>query len=75
MQSALRHLLPALLFFVAVTSHAGCLVTKKTCIDPGATRVIDGIAVTRDCWGYEEEKTCLKPDTCLLYTSDAADEL
>ena len=63
MPSALRHLLPALLFFVAVTSHAGCLVTKKTCIDPGATRVIDGIAVTRDCWGYEEEKTCLKPDT------------
>ena len=44
MPSALRHLLPALLFFVAVTSHAGCLVTKKTCIDPGATRVIDGIA-------------------------------
>lgn len=63
MPNALRHLLPALLFFVAVTSHAGCLVTKKTCIDPGATRVIDGIAVTRDCWGYEEEKTCLKPDT------------
>lgn len=63
MPSALRHLLPALLFFVAVTSHAGCLVTKKTCIDPGAMRVIDGIAVTRDCWGYEEEKTCLKPDT------------
>lgn len=62
MQSSLRHILPPLLLLVSVASQAGCLVTKKTCIDPGATRVIDGIPVTRTCWGYEEEKTCLKPD-------------
>ena len=62
MQSSLRHILLLLLLLVSVASQAGCLVTKKTCIDPGATRVIDGIPVTRTCWGYEEERTCLKPD-------------
>lgn len=63
MQRVLRVSVVMCLILCMTTSFAGCLVTSQTCIDPGATRIIDGIPVTRDCWGYEEEKTCLKPDT------------
>ena len=56
-----------ILFFLSAVSFdiaiAGCVVTKKTCIDAGATKTINGIPVTRDCWGYEEEKTCFVMDT------------
>ena len=49
-------------FLLSFTATAGCVVTKRTCVDPGTTKVINGIPVTRDCWGYEEEKTCLTVD-------------
>lgn len=76
MQNRLGIVFAALVAMLPVVSDAGCLVTRKTCIDPGATRVIDGIAVTRDCWGYEEEKTCLKEETgvdgCKTLSDDEA---
>lgn len=32
-----------------------------TCIEPGGTRIINGLAVTRDCWRYSETYACEDP--------------
>lgn len=32
-----------------------------TCIEPGATRVINGLSVTKECWRYEEYWACEDP--------------
>lgn len=32
-----------------------------TCIEPGATRVINGLSVTKECWRYEEKWACEDP--------------
>lgn len=32
-----------------------------TCIEPGGTRIINGLAVTRDCWRYSETHACEDP--------------
>ena len=45
-----------------------------TCIEAGGTRTINGLAVTKDCWKYEEVYNCLDPSvtfsTCAPYSSD-----
>lgn len=35
-----------------------CKLAQKTCIEPGGTRNIDGLDVTKDCWKWEEKYTC-----------------
>ena len=40
-----------------------CIVTSKVCVEEGETRLVDGIAVTRDCWSWRETYACLTPDT------------
>ena len=39
-----------------------CFVTETTCVEPGGTRVVDGIEVVRDCWATRDTYACLKPD-------------
>lgn len=43
-----------------VLADAGrCTVTgAATCVDGPATKLIDGVAVTRDCWQYESSMSC-----------------
>jgi len=48
-----------------------------TCLEPGATREINGLAVTRDCWRYEEVYACEDPtgvseSTCTELETDPA---
>ena len=40
-----------------------CVVTGKVCVEPGETRLVDGVPVTRDCWSWRETYACLTPDT------------
>jgi len=45
-----------------------------TCVEPGGTRTINGLAITKDCWKYEEIYNCTDPaltgSTCAPYASD-----
>lgn len=38
-----------------------CIVTASVCVEPGGTRIVDGIAVTRDCWATRDTYACLAP--------------
>ena len=54
-----------------------CIVTERTCSEPGGTRIVNGIAVTRDCWAYTEKKSCLtdesaEADGCSTLSADAS---
>lgn len=40
-----------------------CVVTSRVCVEPGETRLVDGVPVTRDCWSWRETYACLSPDT------------
>lgn len=35
-----------------------CTVTARTCLDGPRSEVINGYRVTRDCWQWQEERTC-----------------
>ncbi len=35
-----------------------CYVAAQRCIEPGETRVINGVAVYKDCWRYERDYAC-----------------
>lgn len=53
-----------------------CFVTESTCVEPGGTRVVNGIEVTRDCWATRDTYACIKPDDeaidgCATLTSEA----
>ena len=58
-------------------ASAECVVTERTCTEPGGTRVVNGVPVTRDCWAYAEKKTCLTDETgeadgCGTLSADAS---
>ncbi len=38
-----------------------CTLAGKTCTDAGGTRVINGDAITKDCWGWSYSYTCVSP--------------
>ena len=40
-----------------------CTVTARTCLDGPRSEVINGYRVTRDCWQWQEERTCTTGDT------------
>ena len=48
---------------VLATSRSGepmtCIPTAEVCVEAGGTRYIDGVAVTRDCWGTRETFACI----------------
>ena len=35
----------------ATQTDERCIVTASVCVEAGGTRIVNGIAVTRDCWG------------------------
>lgn len=40
-----------------------CIKTGEICLQPAETRIIDGLAVYRDCWLYQDSYDCLGSDT------------
>ena len=56
-----------------------CITTQKICVEEGGTRVINGIPVTRDCWAWQEESTCISPipnaiDGCATLKDDSINQ-
>ena len=63
-----------------------CTFLSDTCVEPAATRVIDGVSITRDCWRTERSYECAAlgastndcdpPAGCVLVNSEclSADE-
>jgi len=50
-------------------SFEACRRTNVTCVEPGETRVIDGMTLTRSCWKQEYEYECDTKeefDTCVI---------
>ena len=43
-----------------------CTLAQHHCVEPAATRTINGKAVYKDCWGWQDTYTCLgnKQNTC-----------
>lgn len=39
-------------------SNPACTVAAETCVEPGETRMINGLPVYRPCWRYERSYTC-----------------
>lgn len=37
---------------------SSCYLQSTTCTDPGGTRVVNGLSVTKDCWGYTRNYVC-----------------
>jgi conjugal transfer mating pair stabilization protein TraN len=40
---------------------AECRKVNTVCAEPGGTRNIGGVDVTRDCWRYEDSYECVAP--------------
>ncbi|EGQ8101817.1 type-F conjugative transfer system mating-pair stabilization protein TraN [Vibrio parahaemolyticus] len=47
-----------------------CTVTSQQCIEGRATRTINGIPTTLNCWKYQVNHRCSVPDTCSTLASD-----
>lgn len=43
-------------------SNPSCNLANKVCVEPGGTRNINGLDVTKDCWKWEESYTCIAQD-------------
>ena len=46
-----------------LASAADCVKVSETCVDGPATHTISGQAVTRDCWRYHVEYSCVSQKT------------
>ncbi|WP_244112782.1 conjugal transfer protein TraN [Burkholderia gladioli] len=51
-------LVVALLAAPAAEAVPTCQLTGSTCVEPAATRVINGISVYQDCWNYQDTYEC-----------------
>ncbi|TCU03997.1 type-F conjugative transfer system mating-pair stabilization protein TraN [Vibrio crassostreae] len=47
-----------------------CNVTRQQCIEGRATRTINGIPTTLDCWKYRVDHQCTRPNTCNVLPAD-----
>lgn len=47
-----------------------CYVTHQQCIEDRATRTINGIPTTLDCWKYRLDHQCTRPNTCNALPDD-----
>ncbi|PMK82360.1 type-F conjugative transfer system mating-pair stabilization protein TraN [Vibrio sp. 10N.261.52.E5] len=47
-----------------------CKQTHRTCIEGPETRVINGVSTTLDCWKYQLDHQCDRPDTCASLPTD-----
>ena len=43
---------------ISTTTTDQCTRTKSACVDGPSTKIIDGIAVTRECWKYDNVFDC-----------------
>lgn len=39
-------------------NNPNCTLASHTCSEPGGTRIINGLAVTKDCWAWTDSYTC-----------------
>ncbi len=46
----------------STAQNKSCQFTESVCVEPGGTRVIDGLPVTKDCWRWEERYACITQD-------------
>lgn len=46
----------------STASAAECRRTGSVCSQPGGTRVINGVSVTRPCWAYQDTYECVQPN-------------
>ena len=58
----MKHWIALILAGVAFSAAAECMKTGSVCVEPGGTRIVNGIPVTRECWAWEDEYTCLTED-------------
>lgn len=55
----------------SVEANPRCGLAERTCVEPGGTRIIDGLEVTRDCWSWQERYTCVAMESdCAELSSD-----
>ncbi|CDT63928.1 Mating pair stabilization protein [Vibrio coralliirubri] len=47
-----------------------CNVTHQQCIEGRATRTINGIPTTLDCWKFRVDHQCTQPNTCNVLPAD-----
>ncbi|MFD1877410.1 type-F conjugative transfer system mating-pair stabilization protein TraN [Vibrio chagasii] len=47
-----------------------CAVTSERCIEGRATRYINGIPTTLNCWKYQVNHRCTRPNTCNTLPAD-----
>lgn len=45
-----------------IANNNSCQLSENKCIEPGGTRVINGMSVYKDCWKYQESYTCIVQD-------------
>ncbi|MDR9836838.1 MULTISPECIES: conjugal transfer protein TraN [Herbaspirillum] len=43
------------------TQNPLCYLAEHKCVEPGGTRVINGLPVTKECWKYEDKYSCINP--------------
>lgn len=46
----------------ALESNKTCKLAENICVEPGGTRIINGLPVTKDCWKWEETYSCIAQD-------------
>lgn len=51
--------------------NENCIRTADVCVEAGGTRLINGVAVTRDCWAWRETYACLTPVDESLESAEA----
>ncbi|MFA0501972.1 conjugal transfer protein TraN, partial [Vibrio sp. 10N.222.46.A1] len=47
-----------------------CKITRQQCIEGRATRTINGIPTTLNCWKYRIDHHCNRPNTCANLPKD-----
>ncbi|MEZ9201323.1 type-F conjugative transfer system mating-pair stabilization protein TraN [Vibrio splendidus] len=47
-----------------------CKVVSQTCVEGRSTRTINGIPTTLNCWKYQVNHQCDRPDTCAALPKD-----
>ncbi|CAK3882690.1 conjugal transfer mating pair stabilization protein TraN [Vibrio crassostreae] len=47
-----------------------CKVVSQTCVEGRSTRTINGVPTTLNCWKYQVNHQCDRPDTCAALPKD-----
>lgn len=58
MSSFVIFVLLAHIFIPSIATAAECIKTGTACIEGKSTKIIDGVAVTKDCWQYQDTYQC-----------------